>query len=169
MNLDLIIAQLTRTPILIENLCLDLSKENSRWKPAEGKWSIVEIINHLYDEEREDFRRRVDLTLNYPGMPWPPIDPPGWVMERKYNTHELTTSLQAFADERQKSLDFLKDLSDPDWNKVYDYPKIGKISAGDLLLSWTAHDLLHIRQISMVRVNLLDFNLKPFSTRYALP
>ena len=30
-----------------------VSDGQARWKPGEGRWSILEVINHLYDEETE--------------------------------------------------------------------------------------------------------------------
>ena len=43
-----------------------LTVEQARWKPTPNDWSILEVINHLYDEEREDFRVRIDYTLHRP-------------------------------------------------------------------------------------------------------
>jgi hypothetical protein len=169
MNLEKVMEQLERTPELIENLCLGLSEEEAHWKPSDNSWSVVEVINHLYDEEREDFRRRVNLTLNYPGMPWPPITPEEWAVDRSYNKMVFTKSLHAFADERQKSLEFLKNLEHPDWDKYYDHPQAGKIHAGDLILSWAAHDLLHIRQIAMLRAQLIGKLSEKFNISYASP
>ena len=34
-----------------------------QWKQSENKWSMLEIICHLYDEEREDFRSRLAKIL----------------------------------------------------------------------------------------------------------
>ena len=67
-----------------------VSDEQARWKPDEGRWSILEVINHLYDEEREDFRKRLELVLKNPEEQWPPIDPEGWVVQRKYNQRNLS-------------------------------------------------------------------------------
>ena len=73
------------------------------------------MVNHLVDEEREDFRVRVDYILHHPGLPWPPINPKGWVTERLYNQRDLVQSVDDFLKERRKSLAWLKELDDPDW------------------------------------------------------
>jgi len=52
-------------------------REDARWKPPSGAWSILEIINHLADEETRDFRARVSLTLGDPTAPWPSSAGPG--------------------------------------------------------------------------------------------
>lgn len=84
---------------LIESLDVNLSKitalyhgvtqADACWRPAPEKWSLLEIMAHLYDEEREDFRARLDLLLHDPGQLGPGIDPQGWVKDRKYNEWNL--------------------------------------------------------------------------------
>jgi hypothetical protein len=32
-----------------------VTEAQARWKPAPEEWSILEVINYLCDEEREDF------------------------------------------------------------------------------------------------------------------
>ena len=40
-----------------------LDEESARWRPGPARWSLLEILCHLLDEEREDFRRRIALLL----------------------------------------------------------------------------------------------------------
>jgi hypothetical protein len=138
-----------------------------RWKPTPDEWSIVEVINHLYDEEREDFRLRLDLTLHQPGQPWTGIDPEGWAVERKYNERELEASLKRFLEERQRSVAWLAGLSSPDWEAGHDHPQAGELSAGDLLASWLAHDFLHLRQLAQLHWQYIGLLAEPHTTRYA--
>jgi len=44
---------------------------------------MLEVVNHLYDEEREDCQR-LQLTLANPEQAWPAINPRGWVAERRF-------------------------------------------------------------------------------------
>ncbi|MDH5627852.1 MAG: DinB family protein, partial [Candidatus Krumholzibacteria bacterium] len=53
----------------------DVDGDESRWKLTPEKWSINDIFGHLIDEERHDFRQRVQILLEDPTRPWPPIDP----------------------------------------------------------------------------------------------
>jgi uncharacterized damage-inducible protein DinB len=144
-----------------------VSDEQARWKPGEDKWSILEVINHLYDEEREDFRKRLELVLNNPEDPWPPIDPEGWVVRRNYNDRNLTQSLQNFFDEREKSLRWLNQLNSPDWQATHRHPKMGPMSAGLILANWFAHDLFHIRQVADLHFAYLTEQVKPVSLDYS--
>jgi hypothetical protein len=124
------------------------------------------VVCHLLDEEREDFRVRLDYTLHRPGEPWPPIDPAGWVLAREYNQQDLGISLDAFLSEREASVAWLRKLHAPNWAVNYEAPW-GPISAGDLLASWIGHDLLHMRQLVELHWAYAAAQLEPYSTRYA--
>ena len=162
-----IIKRLENNEEMIRGLVRGLEEKQARWRPEEGKWSILEVINHLFDEERNDFRKRLDLTLHEPGTAWSPNDPEAWVTERKYNERDLKTSLENLLVERRKSITWLKNLKSPDLESAYEHPVFGKILAGDLLCAWLAHDYFHARQISNLLLEYTHLLSEPFSTRYA--
>ena len=85
MNHQKIIENLRINGHVFKYLFQSVSDEQAQWKPGKDRWSILEVINHLYDEEKGDFRKRLELTLDNPEGPWPPIDPEGWVVQRNYN------------------------------------------------------------------------------------
>lgn len=150
----------------IQALVQDVGQEQARWKPAADSWSMLEVICHLYDEEREDFRVRLDYTLHRPGEPWPSIDPQGWVTQRHYNQRALDEMLQRFLDERRRSLDWLGGLSAANWETTYQAPW-GDVRAGDLFAAWVAHDLLHARQLVELHWAYTNEGLAPFNVGYA--
>lgn len=141
--------------------------DDMRWRPPGGGWSILEIVHHLLDEEVEDFRARLDSTLHDPGRPWPGIDPEGAAAERRYNDQNPESILGRFVEERTASVEWLRHLLNPDWEKTYEHPKIGPLRAGDLLVSWTAHDALHLRQIAKRLFQLAQRDGKGYDTSYA--
>ena len=150
MELFAIIPQMRANAQRIRALVEGVSEVQARWKPDPETWSVLEVINHLYDEEREDFRVRLDLILHAPGAPgaeWPPIDPRGWVTARGYNQRDLGESLRGYLAEREDSLAFLAKLGSADWTKSETTPWGGSISAGDMLAALAGHDLLHLRQL----------------------
>jgi hypothetical protein len=142
--------------------------ERARWKPPTGEWSILEIVRHLVDEEIEDFRRRVRLTIETPEQEWPAIDPPKWAVDRKYNQGALEDAVPEFVHERAISTTWLKSLGrDVNWHSTHTHPKFGSIRAGDLLTAWAAHDDLHLRQIAKRLYQLTQRDGGEFSTAYA--
>ncbi len=121
------------------------------FRTAPGKWNLHEIICHLHDEEREDFRTRVKHILDGRQDPMPPIDPPGWVKERDYEGQPYDDVLDRFIAERRQSVAWLRGLQAPAWDHTYRHPKFGEWTADFLLANWLAHDYLHLRQISRVK------------------
>ncbi len=165
--LDNALTRLSASAEAIAALARTVSDVQARWKPTPEEWSILEVICHLYDEEREDFRTRVDLSLHKPDADWPPINPVGWVTERGYDQRELGPSLDAFLQERQKSVQWLAGLQNPDWNSAHRHPQIGAMTAGEVLAAWVAHDHLHIRQLNQLHWQHLAREAPPLALEYA--
>ncbi len=156
MNYAKIIHELSRNPDIIKGLLTGLTEEEYRWKPNPEKWCLLEIICHLNDEEREDFRARTRHVLETPTEPLPPNDPKGWVKDRNYIDQNYTEMIDKFVEERKQSVKWLKSLVDPTWdNVVYNHPKFGQMTAKMFLSNWLAHDYLHIRQILILKFDLL--------------
>ena len=152
---------------VIRELVGGVSPDDARRPGGDNAWSIVEIVAHLADEEAEDFRTRLRLTLEEPETAWPPIDPEGVARERMYNERDLTVELDRFTREREASLAWLDTLGDPDWSRAHNHPRFGPIRAGDLLVSWADHDVLHIRQLARRVHELIIANGAPYATDYA--
>jgi hypothetical protein len=167
MNLDNSIQRLAAGAETIRSLVAGVTSEQARWRPAPDKWSILEVVNHLYDEERSDFRARLNHIVSATEGPWPPMDPQGWVTERRYNERDIVESLENFLGERSNSITWLRDLSGTDWKAAYVHPRFGPITAGDLLTSWIAHDLLHIRQLAKLHYLYLSVAFDGYNIVYA--
>jgi hypothetical protein len=151
---------------LVQLLVEDIPIEQARWKPDPDRWSILEVVNHLYDEEREDFRLHLDNILHHPEHSWAPIDPMGWITARKYNDRDLTESLADFLSERQQSLDWLEKLVIPNWESAAQAPW-GPIKAGDMFASWVIHDQWHIQQLVRLRRDFSTHLAEPYDVQYA--
>jgi hypothetical protein len=150
----------------VASLARGISEDQTRWKPNEDSWSVLEVICHLADEEEYDFPVRLRIILEDPEKTWPEIDPSGWVEERKYNEEDLFESLNRYMELRNDSLEWLDSLDNPKWNTAYEAP-FGEIRAGDIFVSWVSHDLLHIRQLVELQRFYLERQAKPFSMEYA--
>ena len=166
MELEFLTNQMANQAGTIHSLTLGISTEQARWKPDQQTWSILEVINHLYDEECADFRVRLDIILHHPAQPWPPINPTGWVTERLYNRRDLAESVDDFLKERRKSLIWLPGLDAPDWQASVT-ASFGKFCAGDILAAWAAHDLLHLRQLVELLWANMQLAAQPYQVNYA--
>lgn len=156
MNADFVINELNRNKLVFINLFENLDRNLIIWKQSNDKWSLLEIICHLYDEEKEDFRARLLSTLANPNKEFTPIDPVGWITSRKYSEENFEFKLNQFITERENSIKILKNLNQPNWDNYYKHPKFGNLSAKMFLANWVAHDYLHIRQIIKLKFDYLS-------------
>ena len=167
MNLAYCLNQLSADAAAIQRLVETVDTDQAYWKPTENDWSVLEVLNHLVDEEREDFRLRLQHLLSGSSEPWPPIDPQGWIAERDYNKRDLGESLANYLRERQCSLDWLATIRGVEWQTAYRHPPLQGLTAGDLLASWVAHDLLHLRQLVELKWAYGCVQFSPYAPDYA--
>lgn len=167
MNLEYAKNQLIHSARTIQSIVFGLGKEQAHWKPTPEEWSIAEVMAHLYDEERDDFRARIKLIFADPAQDWPGIDPEGWAREREYNKRPLADSLNDFLEERQASIDWLNSLDNPNWDLAGTHPLGFSMAAGHLLAAWVAHDFLHIRQINELHYKWAVKQAEPYTVIYA--
>jgi len=168
MDFPLLLKQMQEDADRIRSLVEGVGPEQARWKPEPESWSILEVVNHLADEEREDFRTRLDIILHRPEDPWPPIDPRGWVTERKYNERDLGESLHRYTTERRASLEWLRGLGSPNWEAAV-HSQLGSMKSGEMFAAWVTHDQLHMRQLVELHRAYTEHLAQPYSLDYAGP
>jgi len=156
MKTQFITDQLHKNRNVFQGLLENVPKEVYLWRPSPKKWCLLEIVCHLFDEEREDFKARVKHTLETPDEKMAPIDPVGWVKKRNYIGEDFDQKLTDFLIERDISVEWLRSLSTPKWENISNHPKLGPITAGTFLASWLAHDYLHFRQITKLKYDYLE-------------
>jgi hypothetical protein len=166
MEFNTLYQELQNSTEMIRALLAGVAPEAARLKPSAESWSMLEVVCHLYDEEREDFREHLDFILHRQHEEWHVIDPERWVTERNYNEQNFVEMQEKFFSEREKSLAWLEGLHDPDWEKSYT-TKYRTISAGEMFACWAAHDNLHIRQLVDLRRMRLENIALPYNLDYA--
>lgn len=147
MTISHIINQLGHNQNIFRSLLILKSSNEYLWRPQPEKWCLKEIVCHLLDEERDDFKARVRHTLETPLLEMPSINPEGWVLERRYMSQNYDKKVHEFLDERSQSITWLNTKINANWENAYQHPKLGVMSAKLFLTNWLAHDYLHIRQI----------------------
>ncbi len=166
MNTHEIINQLDSNSLVFKNLLSGVPEKLIHWKPSESNWSLLEIVCHLYDEEKEDFRPRLAKIIAGDHN-WDLIDPQDWVLSRKYSEKDFEKVLKDFLYERRVSVEWLKSLDVNIMNLKVTQPIFGEFSAIKMLSEWLAHDLLHIRQILKLKFGFLNESLQPNAVSYA--
>jgi hypothetical protein len=166
MDFEALYQELANSTEMIRALLRGITHEEAQVRPAPEAWSILEVVCHLYDEEREDFREHLDFILHRQNEEWHRIDPQSWVQARKYNERDFVEMKDKFFAERQRSLEWLTEMSSSDWDTTYTY-EYGSMSAAEMFCSWVAHDNLHIRQLVELRRSYIEWITNPHSIEYA--
>ena len=156
MEPEKIIDQLEGNLSTFQSLLDIRESEQIVWKQDPEKWCPLEIVCHLIDEEREDFRTRVKTTLESPGQQPPAIDPVGWVKSRNYMDQNFEFKKQEFFEERTDSIHYLRDLTNPNWQNSYEHQTLGKLTSIHFLTNWLAHDFLHFKQLTRLKYDYLN-------------
>jgi len=158
--------ELQNSTEMIRALLSGITQEEAQVKPSPESWSLLEVVCHLHDEEREDFREHLDFILHRQHEEYHAIDPQAWVTERYYNEQSFVEMQEKFFAERKQSLEWLGGLPDLDWETTYS-SEYGSLSAGEMLSCWIAHDNLHIRQVVELRRARIETITKPYPIEYA--
>ena len=165
-NIDEITRHLTANAAAIQALVQGISDAQAQWKPNPETWCLKEVMEHIYNEEHIDFRLHIKEYFSDPPHPFGPNN------DKWITVADHRQALAGFLSERQASLAWLKDLTSPDWevkSSMEFGPEHEKVtlSAGDVLVSWVAHDYLHIRQINELLFAWNERQAAPFSVQYA--
>lgn len=166
MDFSTLYRELENSTKMIRALLAGITQEEAQIKPNPESWSLLEVLCHLYDTEREDFREHLDFILHRQDEEYHAIDPQAWIKERRYNEQDFEEMQQKFFSEREKSLEWLKGISESDWNITYT-SEYGSVSAGEMFSCWVAHDNLHIRQLVELRRMRIEKITQPYPIEYA--
>ncbi len=139
-NIQETIRQLASNAQAMRALVQTIPDEQAQWKPNPDTWSMKEVMEHVYNEERVDFRKHLKEMLNDPPQPWGE-----WRPEEYVSVEGCRQALERFLMEREASIAWLMALEAPDWDAASQAPfgpagDVLVLSAGDVLVSWVEHD-----------------------------
>ncbi|GJM45264.1 MAG: hypothetical protein DHS20C21_21060 [Gemmatimonadota bacterium] len=155
-----------RFPTALLNLFQGADLELMRSRESAEKWSPMEILAHLRDEEVLDFRARAKVAIEGGELELN-VDPETWVRERRYNEMDPGAVFLDWAAERADSCRWLGTVSVDDLERSVTHPVFGEIRAGDFIAAWRLHDLLHMRQFTHALAVLTARRLSKWKTGYA--
>jgi hypothetical protein len=166
MDIDEIVRRLAANAEAIRALLEPISEDQAEWKPGPDVWSMKEVMIHVYNEERIDFRKHLKEMLAEPPNPWS-----AFRREELIDPGTFEQALEDFLTERAVSIAWLRELRSPNWDisveARFGPEEVLVMRAGDVLVSWVEHDYLHLRQMNEVLHAWNVQQAKPYSTRYA--
>lgn len=148
-NLDHAINLLNRTPTVLRALLEGLPSAWIRTNEGEKTWSPYDVIGHLIYGERTDWIPRARIILEEgERRTFEPFDRYAQFEESKGKS--LEELLETFERLRRENIETLKAmrLTPEDLRRSGKHPELGKVTLGELLATWVAHDQDHLVQIS---------------------
>lgn len=128
-----------------------LSEAQVRAPEAPGKWSVLQVIQHMADVELvQGIRIRRMLVEDRPTLA--PMDQDRWI-ERLWSPEApLEAALDPLKALRVANLHLVSGLDDERLDRDAYHPERGIESLRTLLMLVAAHDLVHLEQILRIRV-----------------
>jgi hypothetical protein len=116
---------------------------------APGKWSVIEVVQHLADSDLVfGFRLRMIVTEDKP--PLQGYDQDAWARTLKYHDVQLELAMDQLRSLRAANIHVLRQLSSGQLERVGLHSERGSETAGFLLRLMAGHDLVHRRQIDRI-------------------
>jgi hypothetical protein len=116
---------------------------------APGKWSVIQVIQHLADSDMvAGYRIRMVLSENRP--PLPGYDQDHWAGEFHYADVPVVLAMNQLRGLRAANLHLWKQLTAQQLARVGIHAERGPESAARILRLMGAHDLVHRRQIQRI-------------------
>jgi uncharacterized damage-inducible protein DinB len=114
-----------------------------------GKWSLIEVIQHLADSELViAFRTRMVLSQDRPVLQ--AYDQDRWASEFTYREVSLSQAVAQLRGLRSADLHLWKHLTPVQLNREGMHSERGAESVAHLIRLIAAHDLVHRRQIDRI-------------------
>jgi hypothetical protein len=136
----------------LERRLAGLPEETLRRPERPGKWSVVQIVQHLADSELVfGFRMRMILTEDRPALQG--YDQDRWAARFHYEAVSYHDALAQLGTLRAANLAILRRLGPGELDRVGLHSERGPESLGHLLKLMAAHDLVHRRQVERVLVS----------------
>ncbi len=151
-----LIEQYARGPARVREALAKVPKEALQWRPAEGKWSVHEVVVHCADSETNAaLRIRYLLAEKQPLIVG--YDQDAWARLFDYHAQPLEDALAATAAARGRTVPLLRSMTEADWAKAGRHTESGPYTASDWLRVYAAHLEGHASQIER---NLAAWNAR---------
>ncbi len=118
--------------------------------PAEGEWSIQQIVVHLGDSEALGYWR-LRKTLAEEGSTLPVYAEATWAQKLSYQTQERGLALTLFSSLRASTAALLRSLPAAAWEITSNHPEHGTIKVYDLFNIYLEHGEIHLQQIERIK------------------
>jgi uncharacterized damage-inducible protein DinB len=128
-----------------------LSDEEWHHRPADGKWSIGEVVCHLADTEIV-FAFRLRQAVAETAHVVQPMDQNRWAAA--YASADFRAALQAFLALRAWNAAFVAALTPAQLHKTVTHPERGEMVVATIVETMAGHDRNHLAQVQATATGL---------------
>ena len=141
---------LQATPGKLERLISGVSRKRLTRRPAPGKWSVLEILVHLCDDEIV-IGWRLRMIITRPGVRITSFNQEDWANDFKYRRQNVADSLSLFRYLRKSNLTLLRLVSKQKLKAAHGlHEERGKETVSYFIRLTAGHDLNHLFQIRRI-------------------
>ena len=153
---------LERTPVVLEQLLHGLSESWIHENEGPDTWSPFDIVGHLIHGELTDWVPRAELILAGSKTPFETFD--RFAQFERSKGKSMRDLLDTFSTLRSENVQRLlaMQLTPADLAREGLHPDFGTVTLQQLLATWVAHDLSHIRQIARVMAKQYSADIGPW-------
>jgi len=162
-ELDTVTEILGRTPATFNALLGGLTGEWAEGDGDEEDWGPFDVVGHLIFGEETDWIPRARIILEYgDSRPFVPFD--RFAQFEKFKGRSMDELLGMFEEARRANLASLKamQIRPEQWGLHGTHPELGPVTLGQLLATWSVHDLNHIGQIAEWMAKQYDAAVGPW-------
>ena len=150
-SIDKSLEILEHTPRVLKSMLQHLSLEWISVNEGPGTWSVYDVIGHLIHGEKTDWMPRALIILSDKAdKSFEPFD--RFAQMQQSGTASLPQLLEEFSQLRKMNIEKLKEqaIGESTLQEKGIHPAFAQVTLGQLLATWTVHDLNHVAQISRV-------------------
>jgi uncharacterized damage-inducible protein DinB len=144
--LDVLSAQLSQ----LTQLTQGMTSDELRRPEASGKWSVLQVLDHLTDSDMV-FGQRLRFTVAEETPTIIGYDQDLWAAKLRYGTADRDSLLAELGAFRTRNLRLLRDLTPAELERIGNHTERGPESVKHMIRLVAAHDLVHRRQIARIR------------------
>lgn len=130
---------------------LQASEEEAvqRYRDGGEGWTTVQVLGHLADFEAV-FLERAQLTVVEENAALPFPNPDKLAEQNAYHEMPWQEHLATWKTRREALLQYLRERSEDDWERIAQHPTRGPFTLHDQLFLATLHDGIHLEQVTRI-------------------
>jgi len=143
---------LAATPQALKAAIRGLPRKVLVFTPAPGKWSILEILCHMRDMEREAYLTRYRRILAEDEPKLPDVNGEALAIERDYRNAKASDVVREWLGLRRENLQMLRKTGRAQWARAGVHETAGRLTMEDLIRRHAVgNDEAHLGQIEAIK------------------